>query len=166
MVRFTIEHRFDASVSEVESAMTDISYFDTLSGLPGIAPPRVLERTEDGGGVHLRVRYEFTGQLPTIARSVLGSGRLVWVQASTLDRSRHRIDFVIQPETYRERLDCHGVYQLDPDGPDRCTRMISGDVSCRVPLLASRAERAIVSGLVERLEVEAELLERWLTTAR
>src|SRR4051794_40779526 len=104
--------------------MADRSFYEELR-LPDVAAPRVLDRDEDGDVVRLRVAYEFTGHLPSVARTVLGTGRLTWVQESDIDRSRHRTDFRVVPDVHADRLTCAGTYQLRADG-DTTARLITG----------------------------------------
>jgi hypothetical protein len=166
-VRFSVEHRFAASLPAVERSMTDPDFFAELRNLPGIEAPVLLERRERPGAVELDVRYVFSGDLPSVARRVLGRGELAWVQRSTVDLERHRTDFTIVPETHADLLTCAGTYVLRPDGSgegEQTARTISGELRVRVPLLGGRAERAIVGGLVERLDAEAEALQRWLAS--
>lgn len=163
-MRFGVEHRFAAPADDVQAAMVDPGFLESLRSLPGVAPPTVLERHDDASIVRLRVRYEFVGSLPAVARRVLGADRIVWVQESTVDLARHHTDFTIVPQVHAERFDCAGTYQLIPDG-EGTRREIAGDLRVRVPLLAARAERAIAGGLVDRLEVEADLLRQWLGRA-
>ena len=147
--------------------MTDPEFFAELRGLPGIEAPVLLERRQRPGAVELDVRYVFSGDLPSVARRVLGRGELAWVQRSTVDLERHRTDFTIVPETHADLLTCTGVYALRGDGSgerEQTARTISGELRVRVPLLGGRAERAIVGGLVERLDAEAEALRRWLAS--
>ena len=84
-MRFSVEHRFAAPVEAVERSMTDPDFFAELRGLPGIEAPVLLERRERPGAVELDVRYVFSGDLPSVARRVLGRGELAWVQRSTVD---------------------------------------------------------------------------------
>jgi hypothetical protein len=173
-VRFSVEHRFAAPLHAVERSMTDPDFFAELRNLPGIEAPVLLERREQAGSVQLDVRYVFSGDLPSVARRVLGRGELAWVQRSTVDLGRHRTDFTIVPEAHAELLTCTGVYLLRslpprPDaaaggGSEQTGRTISGELRVRVPVLGGRAERAIVGGLVERLDAEAEALQRWLVS--
>ena len=171
-MRFSVEHRFAAPLRAVERAMTDPEFFAELRNLPGIEAPVLLERRERPGWVDLDVRYVFSGDLPSVARRVLGRGELAWVQRSTVDLERHRTDFTIVPEAHADLLTCTGVYVLRSASPvpsaqagsDQTARTISGELRVRVPLLGGRAERAIASGLVERLDAEAEALQRWLAS--
>ena len=120
------------------------------------------------------MRYVFSGDLPSVARRVLGRGELAWVQRSTVDLERHRTDFTIVPETHAELLTCTGVYLLRSVPPlpaaeaqhddEETARTISGELRVRVPVLGGRAERAIVGGLVERLDAEAKALQHWLVS--
>jgi uncharacterized protein DUF2505 len=166
-VRFSVEHRFAAALPAVERSMTDPEFFAELRTLPGVEAPVLLARREQPGSVELDVRYVFSGDLPRVARRVLGRGELAWVQRSIVDLERHRTDFTIVPEAHADLLTCTGVYLLRrvPGGDAEPTaRTISGELRVRVPLLAGRAERAIVNGLVERLDAEAEALQRWLVS--
>ena len=160
-MRFSVEHRFPASLEAVETAMTDPDFFAELRTMSGVEPPVLLDRRAEGDRVVLEVRYVFSGDLPSVARRVLGRGELAWVQHSNVDRVRHRTDFTIEPEQHAGLLDCKGVYLLRVES-DHTARTISGDLRVHVPLLAGRAERAITTGLVERLDAEAEVLQRWL----
>ena len=147
--------------------MVDPDFFAQLRDLPGIEAPELLDRVERKQTVELRVRYLFSGDLPSVARRVLGRGELAWVQRSTVDLERHRTDFTIEPEIHADLLTCTGVYLLRAVRPlpdPETARTISGELRVRVPLLGGRAERAIASGLVERLDAEAKALERWLTS--
>ena len=162
-MRFSVEHRFAAPLEAVERSMTDPEFFAQLRDLPGIEAPVLLERREQPGSVQLAVRYVFSGDLPSVARRVLGRGELAWVQRSTVDLERHRTDFTIVPEAHAELLTCTGVYLLR-SAEEQTERTISGELRVRVPVLGGRAERAVVSGLVERLDAEAKALQHWLTS--
>ena len=147
--------------------MFDPEFFAGLRDLPGVEAPQVLERHERGSTVDVSLRYRFSGDLPSIARSVLGRGEVAWVQRCRVDLERHRTEFTIEPETHAELLTCSGAYllrMLRPPPDAETARTISGELRVRVPLLGGRAERAIGSGLVERLDAEASALERWLAS--
>jgi hypothetical protein len=160
-VRFSIEHRFAASIEAVESAMTDPDFFAELRTMPGVEPPVLLSRRAESERVVLDVRYVFSGDLPSVARRILGRGELAWVQHSVVDLVHHRTDFTIEPVRHAGMLECAGVYLLRAES-DHTIRTITGDLRVHVPLLAGRAERAITTGLVQRLDTESDVLQRWL----
>jgi hypothetical protein len=164
-VRFSVEHRFAAPIEDVEQAMTDAGFYAQLDDMQGVNAPEVLDRREHDGAVELRVRYVYSGDVPAVARRILGGGALAWVQRSTVDHVRHRVDFTVEPESHAELIRCAGTYLLRavrPPPDAETARTITGELRVRVPLLAARAERAIASGLVERLDAEARALQRWL----
>ena len=163
-MKFRLEHTFDAPLEAVETAMVDPAFLEGTR-LPDVGPPRVLSREEDGDTVTLRVRYEYTGSLDALARRVLRTGEVAWVQETTLDRRTHRTVFDVSPEVHAERFQCGGVMQLTESGSST-ERVIDGELKIKVPLFASRAEGLILPGLRSRMNREAELLDEWLKEHR
>jgi Protein of unknown function (DUF2505) len=159
-VRFDLDHRFGAPVAAVEDAMVDPVYLEALR-LPDVAPPTVLGVETEDSLVTTRVAYQYTGSLDAIAQRVLRGSDIGWVQEVTLDRTTHRARFSVVPKVHADRLRCSGTYTLsERDGTT--TRVISGDLRINVPLVASRAEKMIVPGLVRRMRLEAAFLDEWL----
>jgi hypothetical protein len=159
-VRFDLEHRFDAPVTAVEDAMVDPAYLEALR-LPDVAPPTVLGVDTNGTTVTSRIAFEYTGSLDPIAQRVLRGNQIGWVQEVVLDRAAHRARFTVIPATHADRLRCSGTYELRDVG-DKTTRVISGELKISVPLVASRAEKMIVPGLVRRMRLEADCLDDWI----
>ena len=157
-VRFSVEHRFAAPLEAVERAMTDPDFFAELRDLPGIEAPVLLDRRERPGPVELDVRYVFSGDLPSVARRVLGRGELGVGPAlhrrprAPSHRLHDRARDPRRPAHLHGRLPAPRRRRAD----EHTARTISGELRVRVPLLGGRAERAIVGGLVERLDAEAD----------
>ena len=141
--------------------MTDREYLASLQ-LPDVGPPEVLEVTTDGDKVTTRVRYHYTGSLDSLARQVLRGSDIVWTQQVVLDLATHRATFSVTPKVHPDRFSCGGTYVLREDG-DGSVRRIDGELRIKVPLVASRAERMIVPGLVRRMDLEAEFLANWIS---
>ena len=159
-MEFQLEHTFDAPLEAVETAMIDPAFLESTR-LPDVGPPKVLSRDEDGDTVTLRVSYHYTGSLNSLARRVLSTNDVAWVQETVLDRSTHRTTFTVIPKVHPDRFECGGVMQLTVvDGKTK--RTIDGEVKIKVPLFGSRGERLIVPGLRNRMNREAELLDEWL----
>jgi hypothetical protein len=159
-MRFATEHRFNAPPDVVAEAMVDAGYLADLR-LPDVDVPEIQERRDDGRSVTTRVRFRYTGALDAVALRVLRGAEIAWVQEVVLDRPALRATFAVVPDVHGDRLRCRGDYTLHADG-DGTHRAISGELTVRVPLVAARAERMIVPGVVRRLDVEAERLGDWL----
>lgn len=161
-MHFRVEQTFAATPDAVALAFTEPELYAALGVLPKLGAPQVLSRIENGDVVTLEVRYRFTGDLSPAARKILDPDRLTWVERSTHDLASYRVDFVLVPDNYRDRLSASGRYGFEPDGPGATRRVTEGDVAVRVPLVAKSVENAIISGLREHLEAEVPVVERYL----
>jgi len=159
-MKFHLEHTFDAPLDAVEEAMVDPTFLESTR-LPDVGPPKVLSREEDGDTVTLRVSYHYTGSLDSLARRVLRTSDVAWVQETRLDRRAHRTTFTVIPKVHPDRFECGGVMQLSASG-DTAERVIDGELKIKVPVFGSRGERLIVPGLRDRMNREAELLDEWV----
>jgi hypothetical protein len=160
-VKFHLEHTFAAPLDAVEAAMVDPAFLEGTR-LPDVGPPKVLSRDDDGSTVTLRVDYHYTGSLDSLARRVLRTGDVSWVQETKLDRSTHRTTFTVTPKVHADRFECGGVMQLTKTSDGATERVIDGELKIKVPLFGSRAEGMILPGLRSRMQREAELLDEWL----
>lgn len=164
-MRFTARHRFDASPGEVAAALTDPAFHLSLD-LPDLSRPEVLEHRSGPEGALLRLRYEFTGSLDPIAKRLLGSRRLTWVQDISLDAgpgtgtlSTGTLSFGAEAEPGRLHGSARFRLEQDRGGTQR---LIDGEVVVAVPGVGGMAERRIVPGLLRRLDIEAQALETHL----
>lgn len=163
-MNFRLEHTFDAPLDAVEQAMVDPVFLESTR-LPDVGPPKVLSRDDDGDTVTLRVSYHYTGSLDSLARRVLRSSDVAWVQETKLDRRTHRTTFTVTPKVHAERFECGGMMQLTEAGA-ATERVIDGELKIKVPLFGRRAEGMILPGLRGRMNREAELLDEWLKEHR
>jgi hypothetical protein len=161
-VRFHIEQDFAGPLEAVESAFVDPELLDRIGELPKLGRPELLSQDKTADTVHQRVRYRFSGELSSAARRVLDPGKLTWVEDSVLDRRTHRTTWTIVPDNYAGRLSCSGTFTLLPRGDAATRRVTDGDVRVSFPLVGSRVERAIVSGLAEHAELEVGVVDAWL----
>ncbi len=160
-MRFSVEQRFAAPLEAVEAALLEPAFLARLALLPKLGEPQLLASEVDGPIVRQQVRYRFAGELSPAVTAVVDPKRLTWVEHTTFDRGSHRGEHRIVPDHYGDRLRCSYTTQLGGDGPFT-SRVTEGDLRVRFPLVGGRVERAIVSGLVEHAELEAEVLGRWL----
>jgi Protein of unknown function (DUF2505) len=161
-MHFEAEHDFAASPARVADVMCDPA-FQTALELPDLSRPEVVESSTDGTARLLRLRYEYVGQLDAIAKRVVGSRKLTWVQELKLDTATYTGTLSFSADADANRLNGEAVVTITAvDGDAGSQRHIAGDFHVRVPLIGGRAERAIVPGLVRRLDVEAEAMAKEL----
>ena len=161
-MRFAVEQRFPAPLEAVEAALLDPAFLARLALLPKLGEPQLLASEVDGPIVRQQVRYRFAGELAPAVTAVVDPRRLTWVEHTTFDRRSHRGEHRIVPDHYGERLRCSYTTQLGGGDGSFTSRVTEGELRVRFPLVGGRVERAIVSGLVEHAELEAEVLGRWL----
>ena len=161
-MRFHIEQDFAGSLDAVEAAFLDPDLLARMGQLPKLGQPDLLSQDDDGAVVHRRVRYRFGGELSSAVRKVIDPARLTWVEDSVLERSTHRTTWTIRPDQYADRLKASGTFSLQPLGPDRTRRIAEGEVRVSFPVVGSRVERAIVSGLEEHADLEVGVVNDWL----
>lgn len=162
-MRFQLEHRFPAPIVAVETAMVDPDFLQGLR-LPDLAPPRVLHHEETGATVTVRVRYEYTGDLDSLARRIVRAGDAAWDHEVVLDRSSHQATFRMVPKVHAQRFSCGGTYDLREEA-GTTVRIISGELVVGIPLLGKRAEQGVAPGMLRRMNLEADALTEWLARA-
>jgi Protein of unknown function (DUF2505) len=162
-MRFELVQYLDAPIDAVEAALVDPRFLETLGTLPKLGRPQLLDRQDMGDRVFLRVRYDFVGELSPAVKAIIDPAKLSWVEESTQDRTTHRTKTAIVPDHYTSMLECSGTTLLTADASTGKTRRVTtGDVFVRVPLVGGRAEAAIISGMREHAELEAEALDQWV----
>jgi hypothetical protein len=161
-VRFRVEQHFDGPLAAVEDTLVDPAFIERLGALPKLGGATLLDRAEEDGIVRQSVRYQFMGDLNAAVRQVVDPQRLTWVEESTLDRATHRTTWEIVPDHYGSLLRCSGTFQLEPIDDTHTRRVADADVRVSVPIVGSKVERAIVSGLEEHADLEEDVVNEWL----
>lgn len=160
-MRFEVVQRFTSSPGQVEQAYAGTELYPTLVGLPKLGGIEVLDRRDTDTTVDLRVRFRFTGDLPSAVTAVVDPERLTWVQETRHELGSGRTTFVLVPDHYPDRLQARGAFAITSDGAG-AKRTVRGELKVRAPLVASRVERAIISGLEEYLVAEAPAVDAFI----
>jgi Protein of unknown function (DUF2505) len=159
-MRFQAEHWFDGPPGAVAALLTDPQFYQRLA-LPDLSQPEVLQSSSDDQHSRLRLRYEFIGALDPVARRLLGENRLAWIQDIRIEPSTGTGDLTFGAAADPTRLRGSGHFTLQKlDG--RCVRRLSGELVVAVPVIGARAERRIVPGVLRRLDIEAEAVNKAL----
>jgi hypothetical protein len=156
-VRFHAEHRFEASVGAVAALIADPAFYLGLA-LPDLTRPQLLEQRDAGSDALVRLRYEFEGTLDPIAQRLVGSSRLAWIQEVHVDRSAGSGSLRFEAEKDPRRL--HGAATFVLSAVEGATvRRLDGELVVAVPAIGRMAERRIVPGILQRLDVEARAID-------
>jgi hypothetical protein len=164
-VHFSAEHEFDGTPHDVAVILTDPRFHTNLD-LPDLSRPEIDLQDASGSERKLRMRYEFVGSLDPVARRLLGSRRLTWIQTLVLDIDTGNGSLAFAAEAEPKRLYGSAAIRLDALDAARTRRRIDGDMFVKFALVGGTAERRIVPGLVRRLDSEAEAVERALASRR
>jgi len=160
-VRFELEQTIGAPLPAVLGAMVDPAYYRALATIPDLGRPQLLECSEQGERVLVRVRYAYTGSVSPALSAVVTAEKLTWVTESTVDVGSASVTFSVVPDHYPDRLAASGNQRFSEAG-DATHRLTEGTVRVHIPFLGRSAERAVVSGFARHLDAEAVLLAEWL----
>lgn len=158
-MHFEFEQPVAVPPSVVSDAFVDPAFYETIECSSALAVREVVGRTEDGGGVTLRIRFAFTGSVSSAVRRFVDPARLTWVTAITQRTGAHASTFDILPDHYHGLLRAGGQYRY-LDQPDDATTLLqaSGDLAVKVPIVGRRAEQAIADGFRDFLGDQARAL--------
>jgi Protein of unknown function (DUF2505) len=167
-MEFAAEHRFAGSPTAVASVLADPTFYEELE-LPDLSLDAVLGDGlgEQSGERVLVLRYEYTGNLDPVARRLLGGERLTWTQEVRLrpvdSRRAKTVDgsLVFRAEANPGLLHGDARFSLVDDGI-ATVRRLEGELVVALPVVGRMAEQRIVPGVLARLDVEAEAVERRL----
>jgi hypothetical protein len=165
-MRFDAEQRFDAEVEHLLGLFTDPDFYATLTGLPKISTPELLDHRAGSGKVHISYRQRYTGDLPAAAQSMIDQNKISWIEELAFDLASRTADTRLKPDHYADRFSCSGRYTFNDLGRGRSARRLDGDLRIRVPLVGGRVEAALISGLKEHADAERELIEDRLLAAK
>ena len=160
-MRFELTQRYRSAAPAVDDAYADADLYPTLVGLPKLGGIEVLSHQRTADRAVLRVRFRFTGHLPSAVTAVVDPERLTWVQETTHDLAAGRTTFRLVPDHYPDRLKASGHFAVRAT-PDGSERRVTGELKVKAFLVAGQVEQAIVSGLEEYLVAEAPPVGRCL----
>jgi hypothetical protein len=162
-MRFRIEQKFNANTADVLAALSDPSYLAMMAELPDLSAPVVEDQQRTTTTVSQRLRFQFAGKLPDVVTRVIDPSRLAWQEFTEIDLTHATATFRMVPVHYQKFFTCTGGWRLTSTNTTETVRVIDGNlkVNSPVPFVGGKVERAIVSGLEERLQVEPGVFDRW-----
>lgn len=159
-MKFTIQQVFEGPASELCNALTNADYLRSMGKLADLGTPELVSQKRVKGTVSQQVRTTFTGKLPSIALKVIDPAKLAWDEFTEIDTKARVATFTMVPVHYQSYFRCGGGWELT-ENPDASStiRLITGDlkVSSPIPFVNGQVERAIISGLRDRLAQEPQI---------
>ncbi|HEV8323964.1 MAG TPA: DUF2505 family protein [Myxococcota bacterium] len=168
-MKFSLKHTFDATIERYERALFHPALMDFLvPRMPGVKAVEVLEHVEENGVVRRKRRFipNAPASLPVFARGVKPE-MMQWVEDSVYERATHLFRYENVPNippSYRSWFVNKGEYRIDADGPRRVRRLITGELTLKVPLIGGIGERLIWKEAERNFESEAKALQEFLDT--
>lgn len=156
-MRFDVEHPLPARPHAVADLLVDADFYVTVE-LPDLAVPEVVTHEPSGERATLALRYKYVGSLDPVARKLIGSRDLTWLQTLTIERAEGRGRLTIVADGAGDRLHADASVVLREAEDGTTVRRIEGEFVVRVPLVGGTAERRILPGVLRRLDVEADAL--------
>ena len=165
-MEFTVEETIAATREEVQAALADPAYYESLAN-PDFAmrPPTLLEVNQEGTVVHSRVHYAFDGSLSGPAAMVVDSSKLTWVIAIAYDTATHTGTLRVIPDHYEAMLSCEATITLT-EVDKTTTETVAGTLKVHVPLVSGAAEKAILGGFTRYLAMEAKAMGEYCASKR
>lgn len=148
----------EASAPSVTEVLADPRFYVGRESVQDIRAIEIVDHHEQGDRVTLKIRYAFTGELNAAARAILQPDRLTWVQSSQHDLATGRIAFTILPDHYADRLRCSGRSVITKISENVTKRSVATELHVRAPLVANQVERALLEGLRQELNAQAQAI--------
>jgi hypothetical protein len=166
-VKFSIQQVFDGHAMDLCNALTSETYLASMGKLADLGAPELISQKRHKGTVTQQLRTTFQGKLPSVALKVIDPAKLSWDEFAEIDTKRFTATFNMIPTHYQSYFRCSGEWQLIEavDGATT-TRRITGElkVSSPIPFVNGQVERAIISGLKERLSQEPAIYRAYLSS--
>ena len=161
---------FSAPPSEVVAALVDRAYLEAMGQLKDLGAPEVRSQTNDGLVVTQELLFRFTGKLPGAVTRVIDTAKLSWIEHDEITLRSSSCRYRMVPVHYQKFFRCQGTWIVEPHRAgsiEGSRRVIEGDmkVNSPVPFVGGQVEKAIVSGLRERLAAEPAVFDAWRTAS-
>lgn len=154
-VRFGFEQRWTATVDEVVEVYLDESFWAGLGDLATTTAPTVLDLSRRGDRAVVRLHWVLNVDLPRQAARFIDPDRVAWVEETDWDLRARQAQVRFLPDQAAGLLRASASARLLHEGTET-VRRIEGELTVRIPLLGSKVEPAIVDGVGEHLEQEAD----------
>ena len=157
-MRISHEVRYDASVEDVYTMLTDPAFRERASRAQGATS---VDVKVDGGEVRITMVTPNT-DIPAFARKIAGESVTV-VQAESWSDDAYECDFSVSPQGLPARIT--GTRTLVEDGTGTLD-VFEGEAHAKVPLVGGKLEGLLRDKLTHGWDTEHTLGVTWLASQR
>lgn len=123
---------------------------------------KVLSQDEQGSQVRRVIQAAPPlGDVPDLLRPVIGSS-VEYQEHGTLDREAQRYQVRVVPGRLSDKVRIELEMTTRPEGPDRCRRMVRGEVRAKIFGVGGLLEKKLVSDLTRSYEKSAAFTNQFL----
>ncbi len=122
----------------------------------------VLEQVDRGESILRRVRQVPLRDLPEPFKAALGGASLGYEEQTLFHKASQRADIVVIPTIKPDKLKITGTFWVEPDGPDRCSRLFDVTVKLSIFGVGPIVEKLILADIAKSHDVSAEFTNRYI----
>ena len=156
-MKLHIENVFDATPQELWDLFNSKEFEDRLEETSGVRMT-TLEENIEGDVEERRIECKSKKELPGFMAKVLGAKHLTYTQINKLDRSKDKLWWQVIPMAMSDKVTAEGTTVVTAEG-DQSRRVVSGEISVRIPLIGGRIEKVILGEVEASYQRAAELAE-------
>ena len=160
-MRLELTHPLPANTDSVWQLVFSDEFSVALDQRTGVRREKVSDEVKDGKQ-HTSFRIVHSEPLPKMAAKAMGTDTLVYFQDQVIDEPSKTVHWRVRLPSLGSKVQASGTYRLEPIS-DRCQRVVSGDISVRIPLIGSRVEKEIVKKLSASYDDSAKFIRHWLS---
>lgn len=160
-MRFEFRHQFDVSVEELERVLLSNELLPLLAQrMKSLIEVEPLEVNRDSDKLKRRIRYLPQPIIKSVGPKKVEPEWMEWVEESQYDYSRHHGSFKNIPARYKIAavMTNEGTLTVRALGPNRCERVVAGELKVKVFMVGKIAERIIHLNAGKILDEEAAVL--------
>ena len=159
-MRFELKHTFDCDPETLWAITDDEAFEERVAEISDST--RVTVQANDDNGVRYRLRrITLQRDLPAAIKKVLGGDRIQYDQETWRPLNENKLRWKITPMVLGDRFTGEGTTRVVATASG-CQRIITGDLTVRVPLIGSTMEKRLVDDVCASYERAADIIREML----
>ncbi len=163
-MRFQLKHTFDCDAATLWS-ITEDPAFEAQLAEASESTRELIETNDDGGTRYALKRITLQRDLPGAMKKVIGGEHIVYDQETWRELDGDKLRWKISPRVLGDRFVGEGTTRVRETATG-CERMISGELTVRVPIIGGKMEKRLVDDVSASYERAAQIISKMLAERR